>query len=223
MSDGRHESSAAAASGGRDGDPRLSAETERAYDVTAHRYAARWNAVDPLVEARREFIAAAGPRAVVADIGCGTGRDLAWFIREGHRAIGVDRSRGMLQVAATAAPTAALVRADARHLPFRSGVIDAWWACAVLLHLRSDGSAAALADARRVTRRGGVGFIAVKQGSGAQLKHVEGTEHRRFFRYWTSDDLDDLINRSGWETQRSWTADDALGREPWLSRLLRRV
>ena len=107
----RREQSSAAIAGDRDGDERLSAETERAYDATVERYGARWNVVDPLVDAKREFVAAAGPSAVVADVGCGTGRDLAWFTGEGHRAIGVDRSRRMLQFAAAAAPTAALVRA----------------------------------------------------------------------------------------------------------------
>jgi ubiquinone/menaquinone biosynthesis C-methylase UbiE len=43
------------------------------------RYGARWNVVDPLVDAKREFVATAGPNALVVDVGCGTGRDLAWF------------------------------------------------------------------------------------------------------------------------------------------------
>lgn len=223
MSDRRDEQSSAVIAGDRDGDERLSAETERAYDATVERYGARWNVVDPLVDAKREFVAAAGPNALVADVGCGTGRDLAWFTREGHRAIGVDRSRRMLQFAAAVAPMAALVRADGRHLPFGPGVVDAWWACAVLLHLPPAGALGALTDAQRVTRNGGVGFVAVKQGSGAQLEPIDETEYRRYLCYWKPDDLDDLIRRAGWVIERAWTADDALGRQPWLSRMLRRA
>ena len=37
------------------------------------------------------------------------------------------------------------------------------------------------------------------------------------------DHLDDVIRRAGWVIERAWTADDALGRTPWLSRMLRRA
>ena len=117
---------------------------------------------------------------------------------------------------------AALVRADVRDLPFGPGVVDAWWACAVLLHLPPAGALGALTEAQRVTRNGGVGFVAVKQGSGAQLEPIDETEYRRYVCYWKPDDLDGLIRRAGWVIERAWTADDALGRQPWLSRMLRR-
>lgn len=62
----------------------------------------------------------------VLDIGCGTGRlteELAHRVPAG-RVVGVDRSPAMLETAAawlhTHAPGAALVRADAAALPFRS-------------------------------------------------------------------------------------------------------
>lgn len=63
----------------------------------------------------------------------------------------------------------------------------------------------------------------MKQGSGAQLEPIDETEYRRHLCYWKPLDLDDVIRRAGWVIERAWTADDALGRQPWLSRMLRRA
>jgi demethylmenaquinone methyltransferase/2-methoxy-6-polyprenyl-1,4-benzoquinol methylase len=62
------------------------------------------------------------PGARAIDLACGTG-DLCRTLRAaGHRPIGVDFSAGMLGAANTDAP---LVRADAVHLPFPDGAVDA--------------------------------------------------------------------------------------------------
>jgi len=94
-----------------DGDERRLVElTQQACDATADRYAARWNAADPMVEANRRFLGLAGSPATVIDLGCGTGRDLAWFADRGLHAVGIDRSAAMLSIARRAAPRARLSR-----------------------------------------------------------------------------------------------------------------
>ena len=127
---------------------RLVELTQQAYDATADRYGARWNTADPMEEAKRRFLAVAGSPSAVVDLGCGTGRDLAWFADRGLHVVGIDRSPAMLAIAEKVAPTACLVQSDVRQLPLRSGSVDAWWACASLLHLPPAGMATALSEAR---------------------------------------------------------------------------
>ena len=55
-----------------------------------------------------------------------------------------------------------------------------------------------------------------------QSEAVDETEYRRYVCFWMPDDLDHVIRRAGWVIERAWNADDALGRQPWLSRMLRR-
>ena len=65
----------------------------------------------------------------LADVCCGTGRHLVRLLQRGYQAVGVDISAMMLGRAREEARArglpAPLVRADARHLPFRPGCFDA--------------------------------------------------------------------------------------------------
>ena len=72
---------------------------------------------------RRRAVAALdlAPGARVLDVGCGTGDLCRELARAGHRAVGVDRSAGMLDAARTDQP---LVRADAEQLPFSDASLD---------------------------------------------------------------------------------------------------
>jgi SAM-dependent methyltransferase len=53
----------------------------------------------------------------VLDVGCGPGRHAAAMAEAGVTVVGVDIAHDFLALAAAAAPAAAFVRADARHLP----------------------------------------------------------------------------------------------------------
>ncbi len=69
--------------------------TLRAYDAGAESFADNWHAQPPpadLHEIVRRFFRK-GPSA---DIGCGSGRDVAWLGANGYAAIGYDASLGML-------------------------------------------------------------------------------------------------------------------------------
>jgi demethylmenaquinone methyltransferase/2-methoxy-6-polyprenyl-1,4-benzoquinol methylase len=72
---------------------------------------------------RRRAVAALDlePGGRVLDVGCGTGDLCRELVHAGHRAVGIDRSAGMLGAARTDQP---LVRADAEQLPFREASFD---------------------------------------------------------------------------------------------------
>ncbi|MEU6627086.1 class I SAM-dependent methyltransferase [Streptomyces parvus] len=93
-----------------------------------------------------------GPCAVL-DIACGTGIVTERLLRPERTVVGVDRSPGMLGLAARRLP-GGVVRGDAAALPFASRTVDAvvivW-----LLHLLPDPDPV-LAEAARVLRPGGV-------------------------------------------------------------------
>jgi ubiquinone/menaquinone biosynthesis C-methylase UbiE len=104
---------------------------------------------------------AAGPRARVLDIGCGTGRLAARVLdAEGVRTVvGCDFSAGMLENAAARLADAcrvgraSLVRGDATRLPFADATFDAAVSTEAF-HWFPDQDAA-LSDLRRVLRPGG--------------------------------------------------------------------
>ncbi len=61
------------------------------------------------------------PGSTVLDVACGTGDICRELEKRGYRAVGVDRSAGMLAAQRTDAP---LVRGDALRLPFRTNSVD---------------------------------------------------------------------------------------------------
>ncbi|WP_347312037.1 class I SAM-dependent methyltransferase [Defluviimonas sp. SAOS-178_SWC] len=109
----------------------------------------RWAA--PLCEA-----AQIGPGQEVLDIACGTGattRAAASRVGPEGRVVGLDRNRGMLDVAQSRAPTVKWIEAVAEALPFADGVFDAVLCQFGLMFF--DDRTKALNEMARVVRPGG--------------------------------------------------------------------
>lgn len=174
--------------------------TVRAYDEIAAEFADRtW--LLPLDGTRRDFLSALeavrpGVSLRILDAGCGPGRDVAWFRRQGHRAIGGDLSAGMLDEARRRVPNASFVRMDLREPPFRPQTFDAVWLCASILHL--DDWLPTLHRYRALLDGGHV-FISVKEGEGDRPAVEQGTAYaRRFFSYTTESELRVLLEEAGY-------------------------
>jgi SAM-dependent methyltransferase len=121
--------------------------------------------------------------ADLADLGCGPARDGARFAQAGHRVTGIDRSAGMLAIAARALP-GRVARGDLRCLPLAAGSLDGIWCCASLLHVPHEETGAVLGEMRRVLRRGGHLALVTALGHGARLETVPYAPGRqRWFFY----------------------------------------
>ena len=149
----------------------MTASTVAVYDAIAASYAARRAEMPPrLVQLAQRALAivrrsGADPIAI-ADLGCGAGRDLAFFEREQPSAVtvGIDASAAMLE-AARPHVHGRLVEGDLRLLPLEAGSQHLVWACASLLHLPKQQLPAALSEARRVLAPGGVLAVTMKAGT----------------------------------------------------------
>ncbi|MGX7732676.1 class I SAM-dependent methyltransferase [Rhodococcus sp. 2H158] len=87
----------------------------------------------------------------VVEVGCGTGRLVHHLAGRGARVLGVDRSAGMLAVAADRA-AGRLLRADACRLPLPDDIADA---AVTIAMLEFTDPGAVLAELARITRPGG--------------------------------------------------------------------
>jgi ubiquinone/menaquinone biosynthesis C-methylase UbiE len=191
--------------------------TNATYDQIAADYAAQVGRNDALAESRRRFAARLVVGARVLDVGCGPAHDTAGLRDLGLRAIGFDRSRGML---AQARPhQLPLLLGDMRQLPLRAGALDGLWVCASFLHIPKPDAPEVLRELRRVLRPGGVLFISIKRGQG-QRWIAHGSGGQRFFVFYQEDELDALLTAAGFIVRESWLDADHLGRpEPWIARL----
>jgi ubiquinone/menaquinone biosynthesis C-methylase UbiE len=89
----------------------------------------------------------------VLEVGCGTGHWLRLLDETGIRVAGVDLSEHMLAYARAQAPSAALARGAAEHLPWSSGSFTCLF-CINAFHHFAD-QVAFLREARRVLQPGG--------------------------------------------------------------------
>jgi ubiquinone/menaquinone biosynthesis C-methylase UbiE len=190
------------------------------YDQIAEKFAdVNANMPPELMLAAEQFLGITQPGALILDLGCGAGRDVAWFESQGATVVGSDLSAGML-TQARLQTRGALVQTDMRHLPFQTGCFQGVWCCATLLHLPKADVPHALAEVHRVLNPGGVLFLAVQEGMGEGWERTTryGEPIERFFARYRAEEMTALLVESGFAL-RDHTANSA-GARHWLNFLI---
>jgi SAM-dependent methyltransferase len=115
----------------------------------------------------------------IIDVGCGTGRSRQIYAASAATYAGIDLSLGALRVA-RARDAGSWLRGDACRLPFATHSADVVAFSSVLHHI--PGRRAALAEARRVLRRGGMVFAFdpnLRHPAMALFRHPSSPFYRR--------------------------------------------
>jgi 2-polyprenyl-3-methyl-5-hydroxy-6-metoxy-1,4-benzoquinol methylase len=135
---------------------------------------------------------------LLLDVGCGWGRWCVAAGRKGYHPVGIDPSLGAVltarRVSHQLGVQAIFVVADARHLPFRSGLFDVVFSYSVLQHFSKDNAKIALSEVARVLKEEGTSLIQMANAIGVrslQLQMQRGFREAREFqvRYWTLREL----------------------------------
>ncbi len=155
-------------------------QTLTAYDNAAATFAADWHAQhapDDLHALIRRYFAP-GP---TADIGCGSGREVAWLVANGFPAVGYDPSAGLLAQARTRYPQLAFAPAA---LPELAGIADDSFAnvlCeTVIMHLPRDAVARSVARLMAILRPGGTLYVSWRVTRGADQRDAQGRLYAAF-------------------------------------------
>jgi len=192
------------------------AGTTATYERIADEYAQRWGAADHLSAQRADFAGRLPHGGLIADLGCGPGRDTAGFAGLGLRVVALDRAGAMLALVRRR-DMGLPVRADLRHLPLADASVDGAWACASLLHLAREDLPQALDEIARVLRPAGLLWLSVKRGRGDWWRGEDSL--KRFFALYTEEELDDRLAAAGLAVSGGSVSRDPLGREAWITRL----
>jgi SAM-dependent methyltransferase len=194
-------------------------ETQETYDLITAEYA-RINASawSNLVDQIGIMTACLPPGGVVADVGCGPGRDIALLRARGLRVIGIDLSLGQLRTSGLPG----VVQADMSQLPLGTGSADAVWCHAALLHIPRAAVPAVLAEFGRTVRPGGALYLGVEEGDGEgfQAASKYGSDRRRWFTQHREPDLTALLGGAGFAVHLMSRNHD---RRDWLCIHARRI
>jgi len=131
---------------------------------------------------------------LLLDVGCSWGRWCVAASRKGYRPVGVDSSLGAVLTAARVSNQLGahgiFVAADARYLPFRSGLFDVIFSYSVLQHFSKADVNLALTEVARVLKEEGTSLIQMANAAG--IRSLQLQVGRRFreatefeVRYWT--------------------------------------
>jgi SAM-dependent methyltransferase len=174
-------------------------QTIGVYNTNAAVLCARYRLIAPteLLQHARGFFHPGQPSA---DIGCGSGRDVAWLNAQGFPANGYDASPAMLHEARAAFPGIDVREAA---LPGLNGIANQAYAnvlcSAVLMHLRREDLGSAVGNLARVLRPGGRLLLAYRSSEAEGQREADG----RLFTAILPGELTLLLEAAGMRTVRA--------------------
>jgi ubiquinone/menaquinone biosynthesis C-methylase UbiE len=189
--------------------------TQVTYDQIAPSFAqVNTKMPENLIVEAQQFLNHIARNGLCLDLGCGAGRDSAWFGQHGLKMVGADFSIGMLAQSRKIV-SCPLVQMDMRALGFANHSFAGIWCNASLLHLPKVEAPLALQEMYRVLCDDGILDLAVQQGEeeGLEINPYDGNAQRFFARYHL-DEMSKLLAENGFVVLESETI--PLPNRTWL-------
>jgi 2-polyprenyl-3-methyl-5-hydroxy-6-metoxy-1,4-benzoquinol methylase len=143
--------------------------------------------------------------ASVLDLGCGAGHQSKYFADRGFKVTGVDLSEEMVKISQHEVPNAKFHVLDLHDVDSLLEKWDCVCANAVLLHIPKTEIPSVLEKISHVLAPSGLLYVSVKESNTGLLdERIEiesdyGYEYKRFFSYYTQNEMDSYLKDIGME------------------------
>lgn len=151
-------------------------------------------------------------QASILDLGCGSGRDSAFFMKQGYSVTSVDGSLEVSKLAST------LLGIKVRCVLFEDldyhNEFDGVWACASLLHVPRSEMTLILQKTSEAMKANGVLYVSFKYGNTEEIKGS------RFYNNYTEKSITQLFRSSNLICEEYWISNDVRQEhqdEKWLN------
>lgn len=181
------------------------------YNKNASQYYEQTKDVD-FSETYKRFLKYVPEGGTVVDLGCGSCRDAAFFVKNGYKSFGVDASESLAAIAAEKTGIKVIVSDMSEWIA--EDPLDAAWCCASLLHLTDVETAKFFHNLPNNLKSGGTVFISVK------TEVITGIDDKdRYLRNFTVDELEKMLADAGFRLCEIWFSTDKIGRNniKWIN------
>lgn len=165
---------------------------------------------------RNRFLSYIPGDGIILDLGCGSGRDLVYFLKSGFRAEGMDPSPTMAQLASQRSGVRVFTQAAEQI-----NIVEAYngiWASASLLHIPKSRFRSVFAKVMAALREGGCLYMSLKEGVG-EVRDEGG----RYYSLYQIAELEAVISQTSQaKLSEFWFSADDAGRSGtrWLNLLV---
>lgn len=131
----------------------------------------------------------------IIDLGCGDGRDTAYFKNKGLDVTGIDLSKEMISIARKKYPNCTFLNMDMRDTIFPDDTFNCAWASASIIHFPKKELSHVEKEVYRILESGGIFAFSFKVGEGEGYEKTETMENKeRYFSYYTLEELKIALN-----------------------------
>lgn len=179
------------------------------------------------VDSTDYFISLIGSGGSVLDVGCGAGTTAKYLTEHEVEVTGVDFSEKMIEIAKEVSPLSkfhVMTFKDAGNI---KDTFDGLFMQASLLHVAKSEVKNILTGLSRLLKPGGYFYVAVKERREGQVEEEEkteidiGYEYKRFFSYFTRDELERYFVELGMKEVHFATTPS--GKTIWLQMIFKKL
>lgn len=135
------------------------------------------------------------PHGKLLEIGSGSGREAIEWIKMGYEYIGIDTSISLIRIAKQNEPRGRYFFSSVYEMPFFPNMFDAFSSWTMLPHIPKERIEEALKLIKVVLKPGGIGFIAMREGTGEKQEPETG----RWFSYYSQSEFEPILVKHGFE------------------------
>lgn len=139
---------------------------------------------------------------LILDAGCGVGEDCKYVEQKGFKAIGIDFSKGMLEIAKQKYPQGNFQLMDMQNIKFPSNTFDGIMSNYSLLHIPREQLKQVLVEFRRVLKEEGKLLMILQEGTIEDMvdePYRPGV--RLYMNYFTIESISTILNENDFEVE----------------------
>lgn len=145
----------------------------------------------------------------ILDAGCGSGRDVQYFLDEGLNPLGIDSSLELIKQAKEKVPKGNFKHMDFRELNLKINEFDGVWCVASLSDLTDQDSKLALKQFQKVLKSKGVLFISVREGKGQEIiKSPRYENNPRYYNKYSIEKIRNFLQEANFQIIKSEVCED---------------